>query len=326
MPGVIRIRRQGGPEVLEWDEAPLAAPGPGEALIRQTAIGLNFVDIYHRSGQFGAHDSPKLPLVLGVQGAGRVEAVGPDVTLVKPGDRVAYVGAPGAYAESRLMPADRLVHLPADISDELAAAALLRGLTAEYLLRRLHVVRSGDRILVHAAAGGVGLVLCQWAKALGATVIGTVSTDEKAKIAAAHGCDHPIVYTREDFVARVAALTGSAGVGVVYDSVGKDTFMGSLACLRPRGIAINYGTASGQVEAFPLQHLHSKSLIVTRPTLRSWIAERSELDAAVAAFFKVLTDGTVKVPITARFPLREAAAAHRALESRSTFGSMILVP
>jgi NADPH2:quinone reductase len=322
----IRIHRQGGPEVLEWESVPLAAPGPGEALLRQTAIGINFVDVYHRSGQFGAHDSPPLPLVLGVQGVGRVEAVGPEVAGLVAGDRVAYVGAIGAYAERRLMPAHRLVNLPDDVSDELAAAALLRGLTAEYLLRRLYPVRPGVTILVHAAAGGVGLVLCQWAKALGASVIGTVGSDAKAEVARAHGCDHPIVYTREDFVAAVETLTGGNGVHVVYDSVGKATFMGSLACLRTRGMAINYGTASGQVEPFPLQRLHSRSLIVTRPTLGSWIAARAELDAAVDAFFAVLRNGTVKVPITGRFALRDAAAAHRALESRATTGSLVLLP
>jgi NADPH:quinone reductase len=326
MTRAIRIHRQGAPEVMEWEELPVAAPGPGEALLRQTAIGINFVDIYHRTGQFGAHDSPPLPLVLGVQGAGRVETVGPSVTGVREGDRVAYVGAIGAYAERRLMPANRLVKLPDDVSDELAAAALLRGLTAEYLLRRLYKVRAGNTVLVHAAAGGVGLVLCQWAKALGATVIGTVGTEAKAEIARAHGCAHPIVYGREDFVARVETLTGGAGVDVVYDSVGKATFMDSLACLRPRGMAVNFGTASGQVEPFPLQRLHKKSLIVTRPTLGSWIAAREELDAAVAAFFAVLRDRTVKVPITQRFPLRQAAEAHRALESRATTGSLVLLP
>jgi NADPH2:quinone reductase len=267
-----------------------------------------------------------LPLVLGVQGAGRVEAVGREVTNVQEGDRVAYVGTIGAYAERRLVPAHRLVKLPDNVSEELAAAALLRGLSAEYLLRRLFRVRSGDTVLVHAAAGGVGLVLCQWAKALGATVLGTVGSDAKAETARAHGCDHPIVYTRDDFVARVEALTGGAGVHVVYDSVGKATFMGSLDCLRTRGMAINFGTASGQVEPFPLQRLHSKSLVVTRPTLGSWIAARHELDAAVDAFFAVLRDGTVKVPITARFPLRDAAEAHRALESRATTGSLVLLP
>jgi NADPH2:quinone reductase len=322
----IRIHRQGGPEVLEWESVPLVAPGAGEVLLRQTAIGINFVDVYHRTGQFGAHDSPPLPLVLGVQGVGRVEAVGSGVANVAEGDRVAYVGVIGAYAERRLAPASRLVKLPDDISDELAAAALLRGLTAEYLLRRLYNVRPGVRVLVHAAAGGVGLVLCQWAKALGATVIGTVGTEAKAEIARAHGCDHPVVYTKEDFVAAVERLTGGGGVHVVYDSVGKATFMGSLACLRTRGMALNFGTASGQVEPFPLQRLHSKSLIVTRPTLGSWIAARDELDAGVDAFFAVLRSGTVKVSITGRYPLRDAAEAHRALESRATTGSLVLLP
>ena len=320
---VIRIHRYGGPEVMQWEDAEVGDPGPGEARIRHTAVGLNFVDIYHRAGQFGAE---ALPMVLCVQGVGVVEATGAGVGEIRTGDRVAYVGVRGAYCERRLVPADRMVILPDDLSDVDAAVLLLRGLTAEYLLRRLYRVQPGDTILFHAAAGGVGLIACQWAKALGATVIGTVGSDAKADIARAHGCDHVIVYTREDFVARVKEITGGQGVPVVYDSVGRDTFMGSLDCLRPMGIAVNFGTASGQVEPFPLQRLHHNSLVVTRPTLATWIAERGDLDAACAEVFAVVRDGTVKVEASRTYPLHAAAQAHRDLESRNTTGAMILVP
>ena len=320
---VIRIHRYGGPEVMQWEDGEVGDPGPGEARIRHTAVGLNFVDIYHRTGQFGAE---ALPLVLGVQGVGVVEATGAGVGEIRTGDRVAYVGVRGAYCERRLVPADRMVILPDDLSDVHAAVLLLRGLTAEYLLRRLYRVQPGDTILFHAAAGGVGLIACQWAKALGATVIGTVGSDAKADIARAHGCDHVIVYTREDFVARVKEITGGQGVPVVYDSVGRDTFMGSLDCLRPMGIAVNFGTASGQVEPFPLQRLHHNSLVVTRPTLATWIAERSDLDAACTEVFAVVGDGTVKVEASRTYPLHAAAQAHHDLESRTTTGGMALIP
>jgi len=321
--GVMRIHRHGGPDVMRWEDAEVGDPGPGEVRIRHTAVGLNFIDIYHRTGQFG---TDTLPLVLGVQGVGVVEATGAGVAAVGTGDRVAYVGLRGAYAESRLAPADRLVVLPDDIGDVQAAVVLLRGLTAEYLLRRLYPVQAGDTILLHAASGGVGLIVCQWAKALGATVIGTVGSDAKADVARAHGCDHVIVYTRQDFVARVKEITGGEGVPVVYDSVGRDTFMGSLACLRPMGMAVNFGTASGQVEPFPLQRLHHNSLIVTRPTLATWIARRSDLDAAAAQVFAVVRDGTVKAEASRTYPLRDAAAAHRDLEGRKTTGAMALIP
>ena len=318
------VRAYGGPEVLEHAEIEVPAPGAGEVLLRQLAIGVNFVDIYYRAGQFGK-DSPPLPAIVGVQGAGIVESVGPLATL-EVGDFVAYAGQPGAYVEHRVLPADRLLKLPSGMSPELAAACLVRGLTAEYLLRRLYKVKPGETILFHAAAGGVGKIACQWAKSLGATVIGTVGSDEKARVAAAHGCHHPIVYSREDFVAPVMEITSGRGVPVVYDSIGRDTFMRSLECLRPMGMAINFGTASGQVEAFPLQHLLKKSLIVTRPTLTTWIADRDDYVNAAAAFFEVVRSGAVLVEVGMRYPLREAARAQSDLEGRRANGMPILIP
>jgi NADPH2:quinone reductase len=324
MSRVVRIHRHGGPEELKVEDEVVGAPGAGEARIRQTAIGLNFVDIYHRIGQFGADP---MPFVLGVQGVGVVEALGEGASGIAVGDRVAYAGAMGAYREVRLMPADRLIRLPADIDDGVAAAGLLRGLTAQYLVRRLYRIQPGDAVLVHAAAGGVGLVLCQWAKHLGATVIGTVSSPAKAAIAAAHGCDHPVLYGQgHDWVAEVQRLAGGRGVPVVYDSVGRDTFMGSLDCLRPMGMAINYGTASGQVEPFPLQRLHKKSLVVTRPTLGTWIADRGDLERAADEFLNLVRGGIIRVEVARSYPLADVADAHRDLEGRRTTGSMILVP
>ncbi len=323
MTKVVRIHRHGGPEELRVEDEVVGAPGAGQVRIRHTAIGLNFVDIYHRIGQFGADP---MPFVLGVQGVGVVDAVGPGAAGLSVGDRVAYAGQMGAYREVRLVPADRMVRLPADIDDGVAAAGLLRGLTSQYLVRRLYRVQPGDTVLVHAAAGGVGLILCQWAKHLGATVIGTVSSAAKADVARAHGCDHPIVYTEEDWVARVKELTDGRGVPVVYDSVGRDTFMGSLDCLRPMGMAINYGTASGQVEPFPLQHLHKRSLIVTRPTLGTWIADRGDLERASDEFFNLVRGGAIRVEVAAAYPLEEVARAHAELEGRRTTGAMILVP
>ncbi|MDA1091167.1 MAG: quinone oxidoreductase [Proteobacteria bacterium] len=324
MTKVMQIHQHGGPEVLSWDDVELADPGPGEALIRHTVIGFNFVDTYHRSGQLG--HKVTFPLIPGSQGAGIVEALGADVEGLKVGDRVTYANLLGAYAEARVVPAARMIVLPDDISNELAGAAYLRALTAEYLLKRLYPVQPGETILVHAAAGGVGQIMCQWAKALGATVIGTVGTDAKADLVRGLGCDHPIVYSRENFVDRVMEITNGKGVPVVYDGVGKDTFMGSLDCLAPMGMGINYGTASGQVEPFPLQNLHKKSLKVTRPTLATFIAAREDLEAASEEVFKVLRGGTVKVDITKTFALKDAANAHRAIESRATTGAMILVP
>ena len=318
------VRAYGGPEVLEPAEVDVPAPGAGEVLLRHLGIGVNFVDVYYRSGQFGK-DSPPLPAIVGVQGAGIVEAVGQGTDLAA-GDLVAYAGQPGAYVEHRVLPSERLLKLPAGVSAELAAACLVRGLTAEYLLRRLYAVKPGETILVHAAAGGVGRILCQWAKVLGAIVIGTVGSDEKALIALAHGCDHAIVYSREDFVPRVNEITAGRGVAVVYDAVGRDTFMRSLDCLRTRGMAINFGTASGQVEPFPLQRLLARSITVARPTLVSWIADRGEYVAAAEALFAVLKNGAVRVEIGTRYRLSDAARAHADLESRRAMGLPILTP
>jgi NADPH2:quinone reductase len=318
------VRAYGGPEVLEHAQIDVPAPGAGQVLLRQLAIGVNFVDVYYRSGQFGK-ESPPLPAIVGVQGAGIVEALGSKSNLAV-GDVVAYAGQPGAYVEHRVLAAERLLKLPEGISPEIAAACLVRGLTAEYLLRRLFKVAPGDIILVHAAAGGVGRILCQWAKAIGASVIGTVGSDEKARIAAAHGCDHAINYSREDFVARVNEITAGRGVAVVYDAVGRDTFLRSLDCLRPRGMAVNFGTASGQVEPFPLQRLLARSITVARPTLVSFIADRDEYVAAANAFFAVLKSGAVRVEIGTRYPLRDAARAHTDLESRRAAGLPVLIP
>ena len=324
MTKAIRIHEHGGPEVLKWEDVEVGEPGPGEVFVRHTAIGLNFVDTYHRTGQM--KHPVTFPMILGVQGVGVVEATGPDAGSLKTGDRVSYSGLQGSYSEARLAHADRLIVLPDDISDELAAAAFLRTLTAEYLLRRLHKVEPGETILVHAAAGGAGQIICQWAKALGAVVIGTVGSDEKAELVKGLGVDHAIVYTRDDFAGKVMEITGGRGVPVVYDSVGRDTFMGSLDCLSPMGHAINYGTASGQVELFPLQHLHKKSLTVTRPTLATYIASREDLEKASDTVFGVLRDGTVKVDISRRYALADTAQAHADLESRNTTGAMILEP
>ena len=324
MTKAIKIHEHGGPEVLKWEDVEVGEPGPGEVFVRHTAIGRNFVDTYHRTGQM--KHPVTFPMILGVQGVGVVEATGPDAGSLKTGDRVSYSGLQGSYSEARLAHADRLIVLPDDISDELAAAAFLRTLTAEYLLRRLHKVEPGETILVHAAAGGAGQIICQWAKALGAVVIGTVGSDEKAELVKGLGVDHAIVYTRDDFAGKVMEITGGRGVPVVYDSVGRDTFMGSLDCLSPMGHAINYGTASGQVEPFPLQNLHKKSLTVTRPTLATYIASREDLEKASDTVFGVLRDGTVKVDISRRYALADTAQAHADLESRNTTGAMILEP
>lgn len=324
MTKAIRIHEHGGPEVLKWEDVEVGEPGPDEVLVRHTAIGLNFVDTYHRTGQM--KHPVTFPMILGVQGVGVVEATGPDAGSLKTGDRVSYSGLQGSYSEVRLAHADRLIVLPDDISDELAAAAFLRTLTAEYLLRRLHKVEPGETILVHAAAGGAGQIICQWAKALGAVVIGTVGSDEKAELVKGLGVDHAIIYTRNDFAEKVMEITGDRGVPVVYDSVGRDTFMGSLDCLSPMGHAINYGTASGQVELFPLQNLHKKSLTVTRPTLATYIASREDLEKASDTVFGLLRDGTVKVDISRRYALADTAQAHADLESRNTTGAMILEP
>jgi NADPH2:quinone reductase len=318
----IRIHQTGGPEVLTWEEVEVGQPGPGQALVRHRAVGLNFIDVYHRTGLYPV----PLPAVPGLEGAGVVEAVGPEVAQVRVGDRVAYASAPlGAYAEARLMPADRLVVVPEAISDEQAAAMMLQGLTAQYLVRRTHPVRAGETVLVHAAAGGVGLILCQWAKHLGATVIGTVGSDAKAGLARAHGCDHPIVYTREDFFQRVMELTQGRKVQVVYDSVGRDTFAKSLDCLAPLGLLALFGQSSGAVPPFDLGQLAAKgALFVTRPTLAVYSAQRQDLTAAAGELFDLVARGVLRVEIRQRYPLREAAQAHRDLEARRTTGSTVL--
>lgn len=324
MVNVIRIHRNGGPEVLCWEQAEIGEPGPGEVRVRHTAVGLNFIDTYHRTGLYPV----ELPSGLGMEAAGVVEAIGDEVSEFEIGDRVAYGAAPpGAYAEERILPAEKLVRIPSGISDEQAAGMMIKGMTAEYLLLRTYPVQAGETILVHAAAGGVGLILCQWASHLGATVIGTVGTAEKADLAAAHGCHHPIVYTKEDFVERVGELTGGEGVPVVYDSVGKATWEGSLDCLRSRGMMVSFGNASGAVEPFQPVDLSAKgSLFLTRPTLMSYTETREELVGSARALFEVVESGAVKVEIRRRWPLREVAEAHRVLEARGTVGSSILVP
>jgi NADPH2:quinone reductase len=320
----IRIHAQGGPDEMRYEDVELEPPEEGEARVRHTAIGVNFIDVYHRSGLYKL---ASLPAVLGVEAAGVVEAIGPNTSEVAVGDRVAYVAsAPGAYAEARNVPAHRLVPLPAAISDEVAAASLLKGMTVEYLIRRTFAVQRGMTVLFHAAAGGVGLLACQWLSHLGATVIGTVSSDEKAELARAHGCHHAIVYTREDFVERVRAITSGAGVPVAYDSVGKTTFTRSLDCLARRGTLVGFGNASGKPDPLDVLLLSQKgSLFLTRPTLFDYTATRPELLASAAALFEVIASGAVKVDVRRRWPLRDAAEAHRALESRATTGSTILV-
>ena len=324
MAKAIRFHKTGGPEVLQLDDVTVGDPGQGQVRVRHTAIGVNFLDTYQRSGLYPT----QLPAGAGNEGAGVVEAVGAGVTALKAGDRVAYTGAPsGSYCDVRLYPADRLVKTPEGISDEQAASIMLKGMTAHYLIHRTYAVKRGDTVLFHAAAGGVGLIACQWLKALGATVIGTVGSDDKAAIAKAHGCDHTIVYTRENFVERVKQITGGKGVPVVYDSVGKSTFEGSLDCLRPFGMMVLFGNASGPVPPFNLGILAQKgSLYVTRPTLVTYIAARADLEATSKALFEVIKSGKVKVEITGRYKLADAAQAHRDLEARKTTGQIILVP
>ena len=320
----VRIHEVGGPEVLRWEEVSVAAPGPGEVRLRQTAIGLNYIDTYHRTGLYKL---PALPAVLGVEGAGVVEAVGPGVTTLREGDRVAYAGPLGGYAEQRLIPADRLVLLPEWLDSIQAAAMMLQGMTAEFLLRRVYRVEAGDTVLVQAAAGGVGLLLCQWARALGATVIGTVSSEEKAELARCHGAHHVILYSRENFVERVRELTGGAGVAVVYDGVGQSTFLGGLDCLRPRGLMVSFGQASGAIPPFDPALLGAKgSLYLTRPSLFTYTASRADLEASASALFEAVRTGALVIEVNQTFPLSEAAAAHRALEARATTGATVLLP
>jgi NADPH2:quinone reductase len=320
----IRIHQTGGPEVLSWESVDLPAPGAGEATVRHAAVGLNFIDTYHRTGLYPL----PMPSGIGLEGAGVVEAIGPGVTEVQVGDRVAYAGGPlGAYAEARNIPAHRLLKLPDAISFDTAAAMMLQGLTAAYLLRKTYRVQPGDAVLIHAAAGGVGLIACQWAKALGATVIGTVGSAAKGELAKAHGCDHVINYSSENFVARVREITGGEGVPVVYDGVGKDTFMGSLDSLRPLGMLVTYGNASGPVPPLDLLLLSQKgSLFVTRPTIASYTAKRAELEALGAELFDVVASGKVKIEVHQRYALKDAAQAHTDLEARKTTGSTLLIP
>jgi NADPH2:quinone reductase len=320
----IRFHQLGGPEVLRWETVDLASPGPGEALVRHGAIGLNFIDTYHRTGLYPL----PLPAIPGMEAAGVVDAVGADVAEVGVGNRVAYACQPtGAYAEARLIPAHRLVKLPDEISDQQAAAAMLKGMTAHYLLRRTYQVKAGDTVLIHAAAGGVGLIACQWASHLGATVIGTVGSDEKVELAQRHGCHHAIVYTREDFVAGVKEITGGKGVPVVYDSVGKATWEGSLSCLQPLGLMVSFGNASGAVPPIQPVELAAKgSLFLTRPTLMTYTAERSDLLAAADELFEVIGSGAVKIEVAQTYPLQDAARAHQDLEGRRTTGSSLLLP
>lgn len=320
----IRIYETGGPEVMRWEELALPDPAPNEARVRHEAVGLNFIDVYFRSGRYPLQP----PSGLGLEGAGVVEAVGAAVTAVKVGDRVAYAGGPlGAYAEARNIPADRLVALPPAIDFRTAAAMMLQGMTAQYLLRRTYRVQPGDAILIHAAAGGVGLLVCQWAKALGATVIGTVGSDAKAVLAKAHGCDHPIVYTREDFVARVREITGGAGVPVVYDSVGADTFMKSLDCLRPLGMMVTFGQSAGPVEPLDTQELSKRgSLFLTRPTLFTYVAQRADLLRSAGELFDMVESGKLRIEVNQTYALRDAARAHADLAERRTTGSTVLLP
>jgi len=323
MAKAVRYQKQGGPEVLQLDEVPVGEPGPGQARVRHVAIGVNFVDTYQRSGLYPM----QLPAVAGNEGAGVVEAVGPGVSNVRPGERVTYTGLPGSYCDVRIVPADRLVKLPEGVSEEMAASMTLKGMTVQYLIHRTYAVKSGDTVLWHAAAGGVGTIACQWLKAIGATTIGTVGSEEKAALAKAHGCHHVINYNKENFVERVKSLTGGKGVPVVYDSVGKTTWDGSLDCLRPRGLMVSVGNASGPVPPVNLGILSQKgSLYVTRPTLATYIASRTDLEETARSLFDVVKSGSVKIETTKRYKLADAAQAHRDLEGRKTTGSIVLVP
>jgi NADPH2:quinone reductase len=325
MSKAIVMNQTGGPDVLQWVEFDPGPPGKSEALIRQEAVGLNFIDVYHRTGLYPL---PTMPAIPGMEGAGVVEAVGEEVTEVAAGDRVAYAGLPpGAYAQCRNMPADRLIRLPEKITAEQAAAMMLQGMTARYLLYGCYPVKRGDVILIHAAAGGVGSIVCQWARHLGATVIGTVGTEEKAALARANGCDHPVNYSRENFVERVREITAGKGVHVVYDSVGQATFMQSLDCLRPRGTMVSFGQASGPVQPLDIGLLSAKgALFLTRPTLMTYTAKREDLVAHSDDLFDVVLKGKVSIEIRQRYPLADAARAHRDLEARKTTGSTILIP
>jgi NADPH2:quinone reductase len=320
----IRVHEPGGPEVLRWEDTSVGEPGPGEARVRHTAVGLNYVDTYYRTGLY---KPPSYPFTPGSEAAGVVEAVGAGVGDIKPGLRVAYGAAPlGAYSQARLLPADRLVALPDGIDDRAAAGMMLKGMTAHYLLLRIGQINKGDTILVHAAAGGVGLIACQWARSLGATVIGTVGSDEKAELARAHGCQHPIVYTREKFADRVKEITGGKGVKVAYDSVGKDTLLASLDCVQTLGTIALFGQSSGPVPPLDVSLLARGSYFITRPTLSHYVAAREDLLKSARALFDVVRSGAVKIEVRQTYPLSEAARAHRDLESRRTTGSTVMLP
>jgi NADPH:quinone reductase len=325
MVAAVRVHKAGGPEVLTYEEIEVPAPGPGQIRIKQYASGVNYIDTYFRMGMY---PSPVgLPFVAGNEGAGEVTAVGPGVTELKVGDRVAYVAPLGGYAAERVLPAERAVKLPDNISYEQAAGMMLKGMTAEYLVRRTFKVQKGHTILVHAAAGGVGLILCQWANYLGANVIGTVGSKDKAALAMANGCKHTILYRDEDFVARVKEITGGALCEVVYDGVGKTTFPASLDCIKPLGMFVSFGSSSGPIEAFNINILQTKgSLFATRPTLNTYNAKREDLVKSANALFEVVASGVVKIPVNQKYPLKDAQKAHRDLEGRATTGSTILVP
>jgi NADPH2:quinone reductase len=322
MAQAIRFAKTGGPEVLEWQQVEVGKPGQGQVRIRHTAVGLNYIDTYQRSGLYPM----PMPSGLGSEAAGVIEEVGPGVTDLKPGQRVAYAGGPlGAYSEERVMPADRLVPVPDGITDQQAAAMMLKGMTAWYLVRRTHVVKSGETILIHAAAGGVGLIVCQWAKHLGATVIGTVGDEQKAALAKKNGCNHPINYRKEDFVARVNEITQGKKLPVVYDSVGKDTFYKSLDCVAPLGLLASFGQSSGAIGPVDIGILAGKgSLFLTRPTLNTYTATREDLLTAARELFEVVQKGAVKIQVNQTYPLRDAAKAHRDLQDRKTTGSTVL--
>jgi NADPH2:quinone reductase len=324
MTKAVRIHNYGGPEALRYEDVADETPGAGQVHLRQTAIGLNFIDVYYRTGVYKA---PQFPITLGCEAAGVIDAVGDGVGEFKVGDRVCYGGGFGGYAEARTMPADRLIKIPDGITDQQAAAMTLQGMTAQYLLRLTYRVQKGDTILVHAAAGGVGLIMCQWAKHLGATVIGTVGSEEKAKMAAAHGCDYPVIYTKEDYVGRVREITKGALLPVVYDSIGKDTFERSLDCLRPRGLMVSFGNASGKVDPVDLQILSQKgSLFLTRPTLYSYNITRAELLANAKELFDVVLSGAVKIEIGQTYKLKDVAQAQIDLVARKTTGSTVILP
>jgi NADPH2:quinone reductase len=324
MAHAIRIHQNGGPEVMKWEPVEVGAPGAGQIKLRHRAVGLNYIDTYHRSGLYKL---PSLPAVIGSEGAGEVIAVGPGVSEVKVGDRVAYASQPGAYAQERLIAADRVVKVPAGIDYKTAASMMLKGMTVRYLLRQTYKVGPGTVMLLHAAAGGVGLIACQWARHLGATVIGTVGSEAKAKLAKDHGCTHVINYRSENFVERIKEITGGKGCDVVYDSVGKDTFPASLDCLKPFGLWVSFGNSSGPVPPFDVVMLSAKgSLFATRPTLVTYVAKREDLLANSSELFEVVGKGIVKIEVNQTYALKDAAQAHRDLEARKTTGATVLLP